>query len=65
MKLSMNKVTVYKGLMKYFTSFYWRLQLNSIFNTGRKLEIIETATFEIDDDSELGKLLSDLNKTPK
>lgn len=55
------KVTRHKGLSKYFTLFYWKLQFNSIFNTGRKLEIIETATFEIDDDSDLGRLLSGSN----
>lgn len=58
----MNKVTVYKGLMKYFTLIYWKLQVNFISNSGRKLEIIQTATLEIDDDSELGRLLSDSNK---
>jgi len=58
----MSKVTRHKGLSKYFGLFYWRLQFNSIFNTGRKLDIVETATLEIDNDSELGKLLSDSNK---
>lgn len=53
----MNKITVHSGWKKLLTTIYWKLQFNSLFSRGHMLNIVETATLEIDEDSELGKLL--------
>ena len=53
----MEKVIIRKGWRKYFTAIYWRLQVPFFFFIGRPLNIVETASFEVDDDSALGKLL--------
>lgn len=55
--MTQNKITKHTRLRKYFTTIYWRTKIPLWFS-GRKVEI-NTMTIEIDDDSELGRLLSD------
>ncbi len=49
------------GWKKYFTCLYWNLQINSLLIRGKGFDEINIIELEIDDNSELGKLLKGSN----
>jgi hypothetical protein len=52
------KIIHYKGIWKYFTPLYWKLQWNQImYGCGYPLNIVKVVYFEIDENDPIVKNL--------
>ncbi len=53
-----DKIVIYTGYKKYFTLIFWKTKLEYLFFTGKNIDVVQTGTIEIDDDSEIAKLIN-------